>query len=99
LSGTEPFDRLPGRDDGKRPAQHPELKVPAFRAITGVNTRHDQKMQSPSEQTLMPPRCDLCGGIMKLRRKEPRLGPHPELLSFRCQQCGHVTTLMGEDER
>ena len=41
---------------------------------------------------------DLCGRIMKLRRKEPRLGPHPELLSFRCQQCGHVTTLMVEDE-
>jgi cytochrome c len=33
---------------------------------------------------------------MKLRRKEPRLGPHPELLSFRCQQCGHVTTLVVE---
>jgi hypothetical protein len=56
-------------------------------------------MQSPPEQTLMLPRCDLCGGIMKLRRKEPRLGPHPELLSFRCQQCGHVTTLVVEDER
>ena len=25
--------------------------------------------------------------------------PHPELLSFRCQQCGHVVTLVAEDER
>jgi hypothetical protein len=36
---------------------------------------------------------------MKLIRRQPRLGPHPELLSFRCQQCGHVVTLVAEDER
>ncbi len=36
---------------------------------------------------------------MKLHRREPQLGPHPELLSFRCQQCGHVVTLVAEDER
>jgi hypothetical protein len=36
---------------------------------------------------------------MKLYRREPHLGPHPELLSFRCQQCGHVVTLVAEDER
>jgi hypothetical protein len=38
-------------------------------------------------------------GAMKLERTVPRLGPHPELLSFRCQQCGHVVTLVAEDER
>jgi hypothetical protein len=36
---------------------------------------------------------------MKLQRSEPPFGPHPELLSFRCQQCGHVITLVAEDER
>ena len=36
---------------------------------------------------------------MKLDRSQPRLGPHPELLTFRCQQCGHVVTLVAEDGR
>jgi hypothetical protein len=36
---------------------------------------------------------------MKLDRRQPHLGPHPELLTFRCQQCGHVVTLAAEDER
>jgi hypothetical protein len=36
---------------------------------------------------------------MKLQRREPHLGLHPELLSFRCQQCGHVVTLVVEHER
>jgi hypothetical protein len=36
---------------------------------------------------------------MKLIRRQPRHGPHPELLSFRCQQCGHVISLVAEDER
>ena len=55
-------------------------------------------MQSHPSIPLVPPRCELCGGVMKLHRREPQLGPHPELLSFRCQQGGHVVTLVADDE-
>jgi hypothetical protein len=56
-------------------------------------------MRPAAKSPLVPPRCELCGGIMKLDRSQPRLGPHPELLTFRCHQCGHVVTLAAEDER
>jgi hypothetical protein len=36
---------------------------------------------------------------MKLERSQPRLGAHPELLTFRCHQCGHVVTQVAEEER
>jgi len=58
-----------------------------------------QDMRPPTTSPLVPPRCELCGGTMKLHRREPRLGTHPELLSFRCQQCSHVVTLVEADER
>jgi hypothetical protein len=32
-------------------------------------------------------------------RTQPRLGPHPELLTFRCLQCGHVVTIAADEER
>ena len=67
----------------------------------GASRRLFERQQNatfPNSQ-LVPPRCEACGGIMKLHRREPRLGPHPELTSFRCQQCGHVVTLVAEDER
>jgi predicted nucleic acid-binding Zn ribbon protein len=57
------------------------------------------EIRSFSTSALVPPRCETCGGAMKLQRSEPHFGPHPELLSFRCQQCGHVITLVAEDER
>jgi hypothetical protein len=47
---------------------------------------------------LVPPRCELCRGAMKLDRRQPHLG-HQELLTFRCQQCGHVVVLVAEEER
>jgi hypothetical protein len=56
-------------------------------------------MPAFSKLSLVPPRCELCGGTMKLERSQPRLGPHPELLTFRCHQCGHVVTLVAEEER
>ena len=55
------------------------------------------KMQSPPNIPLVR-RVASCAAVMKLRRREPQLGPHPELLSFRCQQCGHVVTLVADDE-
>jgi hypothetical protein len=35
---------------------------------------------------------------MKLDRREPHLGPHPELLTYRCRQCGHIATVVAEEE-
>jgi len=29
---------------------------------------------------------------MTLARRLPKFGPHPELLTFRCDGCGHVET-------
>jgi hypothetical protein len=56
-------------------------------------------MRSSPELPLAPLRCELCGGAMRLDRREPRLGAHPELVTYRCQQCRHVVTLVAEDER
>jgi hypothetical protein len=56
-------------------------------------------MSAFSKTSLVPPRCELCGGVLKLDRKVPRLGPHPELLTFRCQQCSHVVTLVAEERQ
>ena len=56
-------------------------------------------MRATAETCLTPPRCELCKGTMKLDRRQPHIGPHPELLTFRCQQCGHVVTLPAEEER
>jgi hypothetical protein len=36
---------------------------------------------------------------MKLDRRKPQRGSSPELQTYRCQQCGHVATLVAEDER
>ncbi len=48
---------------------------------------------------MVPPRCELCGGVLRPERREPHHGPPPELLPFRCQQCGHVVMLVAEEER
>jgi hypothetical protein len=40
------------------------------------------KIQVPPHIPLVPPRCDLCGGVMKLRRREPQLGPHRSCCPF-----------------
>jgi hypothetical protein len=66
---------------------------------TECQTLRLAEMRSSLTPPLFPPRCELCGGAMKLQRSEPQFGSHPELLSFRCQQCGHVVTLVAEDKR
>ena len=79
--------------------QKPLFEVAYKWSVQTSNSPHDKMMQSPLNLSLVPPRCEVCGGTMKLVRRQPRLGPHPELLSFRCQHCGHVVTLVAEDER
>lgn len=42
--------------------------------------------------------CDLCGASMMLMQKAPKVGPFPELLTFRCAECGDVRTIEEDDE-
>jgi hypothetical protein len=35
---------------------------------------------------------------MTLARRIPKVGPHPELLTFRCDTCGHVMTREAEQD-
>ncbi len=68
-------------------------------AAIGNGCLQGKVMQSTSTTPLVPPGCELCRGAMKLDRTQPHLGPHPELLTFRCQQCGHVVTIAADEER
>jgi hypothetical protein len=38
------------------------------------------------------PTCAPCGGMMVVAYVVPRLGPHPEIRSFKCPGCGEVET-------
>jgi hypothetical protein len=35
---------------------------------------------------------------MSLARRIPKVGPHPELQTFRCDHCGHVLTREAQDQ-
>jgi hypothetical protein len=48
---------------------------------------------------LVPPRCELCGGVMRPEQHEPHRGTPSALVPYRCQQCGHVVMLPAEEER
>ena len=37
--------------------------------------------------------CTVCGGDMTCVRTVPKLGPHPELRTYQCRECGAVETL------
>jgi hypothetical protein len=47
------------------------------------------------EDRKAPPtaQCNRCGHTMKLDRRIPKLGPHPELLVFICPSCKEVETM------
>jgi uncharacterized Zn finger protein len=44
-------------------------------------------------ETLEPPNCERCGDAMATANRVPKLGSHPELVTFRCDGCGHVLTV------
>jgi hypothetical protein len=44
-----------------------------------------------------PERCQACGSAMKAVRSVPRVGPFPELVTFKCEHCGHLDTKSIED--
>jgi uncharacterized Zn finger protein len=55
-------------------------------------------MEEPEEPALD---CHICGEAMRLARVVPKLGPHPELRSFRCGSCGEIRTIVvnGDDNQ
>lgn len=47
---------------------------------------------------LIPLRCKLCGGPMKLVRKLPAADAQPEMAVYQCEQCRHKVTQPVQDE-
>jgi hypothetical protein len=45
-----------------------------------------------------PVSCDACGNAMKAVRSLPRVGPFPELVTFKCGHCGHLDTRPVDEE-
>jgi uncharacterized Zn finger protein len=40
-----------------------------------------------------PPACPRCSQPMRLIRVTPKIGPVPELFTFKCVSCGHIDTM------
>lgn len=53
---------------------------------------HDILVTEPPAKSPEPPACPSCGGQMRLCRVTPAFAKLPELLSFRCVDCGDVVT-------
>ena len=51
----------------------------------------EEPLQSKPEQSAEG--CQRCGGAMALVRSTPGIGSLPELLTYRCAQCGDVETV------
>jgi hypothetical protein len=43
-----------------------------------------------------PPNCACNGEALELVVTAPRVGPFPELRTYRCPDCGHVVTVEAE---
>jgi hypothetical protein len=43
-----------------------------------------------------PPTCACNGEALELVLTVPRVGPFPELRTYRCRDCGHVVTVESE---
>lgn len=43
-------------------------------------------------------RCEMCAAAMHQVRSLPRLGQHPELVTYQCAECGNALTLVAEHE-
>jgi hypothetical protein len=46
----------------------------------------------PASETTSPP-CPCGGSALDLVSKTPRVGPYPELKTFRCVRCGEIITI------
>lgn len=50
----------------------------------------------PDSDDHLPPSCTCDGDALELVLTAPRVGPFPELRTFRCNDCGHVVTVESE---
>lgn len=54
-------------------------------------------MSSPNLPPNPVPTCNDCNGeALELVVTAPRVGPFPELRTYRCRDCGHVVTVEAE---
>ena len=50
----------------------------------------------PDTSEQQPPACACNGEALVLVLTAPRVGPFPELRTYRCPDCGHVVTVEAE---
>lgn len=50
----------------------------------------------PEPDQSLPPACTCNGEALELVVTAPRVGPLPELRTYRCPSCGHVVTVESE---
>lgn len=50
----------------------------------------------PQSNRPAPPSCACNGEALELVVTAPRVGPFPELRTYRCSDCGHVVTVENE---
>src|SRR3982074_1539247 len=55
-------------------------------------SRHSHEWTNMAEQPT-PPACPRCSQPMRLIRVTPKIGPLPELFTFKCLSCGHIDTM------
>jgi uncharacterized Zn finger protein len=56
-------------------------------------------MESSDDSSVHGLDCAQCGAAMRFARRLPRLGANPELVSYRCDECGHVVTRPEDKKR
>jgi uncharacterized Zn finger protein len=54
-------------------------------------------METSDESSSQGLGCARCGAVMRIARRLPKLGANPELVSYQCEQCGHVVTQPEDD--
>jgi hypothetical protein len=58
----------------------------------------DLSERSRNPNRLVSRRCEICAAAMYQVRSLTKFGPHPELATYRCDECGNVITLVAENE-
>jgi len=53
-------------------------------------------LDPPETDRPHPPHCTCDGEAIELVVTTPRVGPFPELHTYRCAECGHVVTIEAE---
>jgi DNA-directed RNA polymerase subunit M/transcription elongation factor TFIIS len=78
----------------------PELPSGRPRSIVTQQKGYPTQADMESSDDIAPhrPSCAHCGAMMQFARRLPRLGANPELVSYQCEECGHVVTRPEDSE-